>query len=204
MYQTDVASQIDSCCDAPVTVGRIEMLVQFGLCRLELVQGDITHQQVDAIVNAANSELAGGGGVDGAIHRAGGSSILEECKQIRERDFPSGLADGEVTSTNAGKLSAWILIHAVGPVWKNGNNDEEAKLRNCYQNSLAEAEQYGCLSIAIPAISTGVYHYPKDQAARVTSQAIKDYFEERNLLADVRLVFFSQEDAELFIENQVF
>jgi O-acetyl-ADP-ribose deacetylase (regulator of RNase III) len=172
--------------------------------KVQIKVGDITHEHTDAIVNAANHTLFGGGGVDGAIHRAGGPTILEECKQVREREFPKGLPDGEATTTHAGKLSAWIIIHTVGPVWKGGDNGEEIKLRNCYENSLREAERSGCLSIAFPAISTGVYHYPKEAAARVTSQTIKDYFEEKNLLAEVNLIFFSEEDARLFMENQVF
>lgn len=166
--------------------------------------GDITTECTDAIVNAANSTLLGGGGVDGAIHREGGPSILEECKKLRETEYPNGLGDGEVAVTNSGKLFSWIVIHTVGPVWKGGEKGEPEKLRACYLNVLDEAERHGCLTISFPAISTGIYHYPKELAAEVASIAIQDYFDESNLIAQVRLVFFSEEDAKIFTQNQKF
>ncbi len=141
--------------------------------KIELLKEDLTKIEVDAIVNAANSSLLGGGGVDGAIHRAGDPMILEECMAIRNRQ--SGCPTGEAVITNAGNLSAKKVIHTVGPVWNNEESGEDEKLRNCYVNSLQLAEENGLASIAFPNISTGVYRFPKYRAAAIAIKAVKEF-----------------------------
>jgi O-acetyl-ADP-ribose deacetylase (regulator of RNase III) len=140
---------------------------------IELIQGDITTIEADAIVNAANSSLLGGGGVDGAIHRKGGKSILEECIQIRNRQ--GGCPTGEAVYTTAGNLPAPYVIHTVGPVWNNGKNQEPELLANCYRNSLKLADSLQLKTVAFPNISTGIYGYPKQAAAEVAVQTVKAY-----------------------------
>jgi O-acetyl-ADP-ribose deacetylase len=140
--------------------------------RIELVQGDITRQAVDAIVNAANSSLMGGGGVDGAIHRAGGPEILEECRRIRAERFPDGLPTGRAVATTAGRLPARWVIHTVGPVYSR-SEDRSGLLTSCHTESLRVADELQAQSVAFPAISTGVYGYPLDQAAPVAVQAVR-------------------------------
>jgi len=147
------------------------MNVQFGKHHIELVQGDITKQAVDAIVNAANSALAGGGGVDGAIHRAGGPSLMEETR----RRYPHGCPTGDAVPTAAGKLPAKYVFHAVGPVWHGGHRGEPELLRSCYRRGLELALEHGCRSIAFPAISTGVYGYPIDLAATAALDEIRQF-----------------------------
>ena len=132
--------------------------------RIEVIKGDITQVKADAVVNAANSSLMGGGGVDGAIHRIGGPVILEECKKIVARQ--GGCKTGEAVITTAGNLPAKYVIHTVGPVWNGGNNGEREKLANCYVNSLRLAVEHNCKTIAFPNISTGVYRFPKDEAVQ--------------------------------------
>ena len=139
---------------------------------IELVKGDITVQQVDAIVNAANHSLLGGGGVDGAIHRAGGKSILEECKQIRADRYPEGLPTGESVATTAGDLPARWVIHTVGPTWAK-TKDKSGLLRSCYTTSLAIADELGARTVAFPLISSGVYRWPKDDAVRQALQVLR-------------------------------
>jgi len=146
--------------------------------RIELIKGDITMLSVDAIVNAANSSLLGGGGVDGAIHRAGGSSILEECRKIVARQ--GGCKTGEAVITAAGKLPAKFVIHTVGPVWQGGDRQEAEKLRNCYINALQLAIMNECRSIAFPNISTGVYGYPKPGAAQIAVSTVSSFLAKTN------------------------
>jgi O-acetyl-ADP-ribose deacetylase len=155
-------------------------------------------------VNAANGTLLGGGGVDGAIHRAGGRTILEECREIRRTQYPDGLPTGEAVITTAGNLPAKYVIHTVGPVYGRGGSDKAELLAACYRNSLALAVTKGLASIVFPAISTGVYAYPQAEAATVASRAIEQFLRNDRTLKEVRLVFFSGADAELFLGGQVF
>jgi O-acetyl-ADP-ribose deacetylase (regulator of RNase III) len=172
--------------------------------RVTVVTGDITKQDVEAIVNAANSSLLGGGGVDGAIHRAGGPEILEECREIRRTRFPEGLPTGEAVITTGGKLPALYVIHTVGPIFGEEHGKEAELLANCYHNSLALAVERNLTSVAFPAISTGVYGYPPDQAAEVASRTIENFLATDRQLKEVRLVFFQQPDADAFLQNQKF
>jgi O-acetyl-ADP-ribose deacetylase len=166
--------------------------------------GDITKEVVDAIVNAANGTLMGGGGVDGAIHRAGGPAILAACKEIRREQFPDGLPTGEAVITTAGKMPAKYVIHTVGPVYGRGGQGKADQLAACYANSLGLAVQHGLQTIAFPAISTGVYGYPMDEAAAVSSRRIEQFLERENALKEVRLVFFNASDASTFLKHHGF
>lgn len=159
---------------------------------LEIIQGDITELVADIIVNAANSSLLGGGGVDGAIHKAGGKAILEDC--IRIRNEKGGCPVGEAVITTAGNLKASYVIHTVGPVWRGGMNEEAKKLRDCYRNTLKLANEYGAKSIAFPNISTGVYHFPKEEAARVALDEIFRYLDENE--ATIEKIIFVCFDSE--------
>ena len=164
---------------------------------LEFVLGDITHQEVDAIVNAANSRLAGGGGVDGAIHRAGGPSIMAETA----RRYPDGCPTGSAVITTAGNLPARYVIHAVGPVWSGGNRGEETLLASAYRTSLNLAAEHNCRSIALPALSTGAYRYPLDAAAQVAVQTALDFLDEPandQPLTLIRFVLFSNDALQAF------
>ena len=172
--------------------------------RVSVVAGDITGQDVTAIVNAANSTLLGGGGVDGAIHRVGGPQILAECKQIREATYPNGLPTGEAVITTGGNLPAQYVIHTVGPIYGRDPSRQGELLAACYRNSLRLARQYAVSSIAFPSISTGVYGYPKPEAAAISSQSIKDFLSADNQIQEVRLVFFQPGDARVFLEYQKF
>lgn len=167
--------------------------------RLVVATGDITALSVDAIVNAANSSLMGGGGVDGAIHRAGGPAILEACRSIRAGRYPEGLPPGEAVETTAGKLHARYVIHTVGPVWHGGTSGEEALLASCYRKSLELAARLNLQSIAFPAISTGVYGYPREKAARVVWNTLKDYFASFPRPRVVTLEFYSRTDEQVFL-----
>lgn len=158
--------------------------------RIVVKAGDITREEVDAIVNAANSSLLGGGGVDGAIHRAGGPEILEACRRIRATTHPDGLATGEAVITPGGRLAARFVIHTVGPIYGEHGGREPQLLAACYRNSIALAARHGLATIAFPAISTGVYGYPKDEAARVSRAAILEALEQHERIEEVRLVFF--------------
>lgn len=183
---------------------KFEPLQSFLDGRVQVVVGDITKQDVDAIVNAANSSLLGGGGVDGAIHRAGGPEILEECREIRRTRFPEGLPTGEAVITTGGRLPALYVIHTVGPVYGEHRGKEAELLANCYHNSLTLAVEKNLTSIAFPAISTGIYGYPLDEAAAVSSQTIENFLATDRQLKEVRLVFFQARDAQVFLENQKF
>jgi O-acetyl-ADP-ribose deacetylase (regulator of RNase III) len=162
---------------------------------IEVQQGDITSVVVDAVVNAANASLMGGGGVDGAIHRAGGPSILEACKKIVARH--GECKTGEAVITTAGNLPASFVIHTVGPIWKGGNHDEAHKLANCYRNSLQLAAENGCTSIAFPNISTGVYGYPKQDAAKVALDAVIRFLSSTDKIEKVLFVCFDEENFKL-------
>jgi O-acetyl-ADP-ribose deacetylase (regulator of RNase III) len=164
---------------------------------LELVLGDITAQEVDAIVNAANSSLAGGGGVDGAIHRAGGPAIMQETRRL----YPDGCPTGSAVITGAGKLRAKFVIHAVGPVWRGGNVGEEQLLASAYRRSLELAAEHACRSVALPALSTGAYRYPLDAAARVAINTASDILVQLapdSPLRLVRFVLFSADALDAF------
>jgi len=164
------------------------------------IAGDITEQTVDAIVNAANSSLMGGGGVDGAIHSKGGPSILEECKAIRSH-YPEGLPTGEAVITGAGRLPASYVIHTVGPIYGSHGGEEASLLTSCYENCLKLAVEYSLVTVAFPAISTGVYGYPKDEAAKISSNTISGFLETNSSIEEVRLVFFSQRDLDIFLDT---
>jgi O-acetyl-ADP-ribose deacetylase (regulator of RNase III) len=172
--------------------------------RVLVVVGDITQQRVTAIVNAANSTLLGGGGVDGAIHRVGGPQILNECEQIRKTIYPQGLPTGEAVITTGGDLPAQYVIHTVGPIYGQNKVHESELLAACYQNSLLLASEHRVDSVAFPSISTGAYGYPRPEAAAICSQAIKDFLSADQVIKEVRLVFFQQSDAGAFLKNQKF
>jgi O-acetyl-ADP-ribose deacetylase (regulator of RNase III) len=157
--------------------------------KLSLTVGDITKQKTDAIVNAANSSLMGGGGVDGAIHRAGGPKILEECMKIREKQ--GGCDTGEAVITTGGNLPVKYVIHTVGPIWEGGNRREPELLANCYKNSLKLAVENGIKTISFPSISTGAYGYPMDQAANVALKAVIDFLKKDDSLEEVVFVLFN-------------
>jgi O-acetyl-ADP-ribose deacetylase len=180
------------------------MLAEFLDGKVVVTVGDITKQTVDAIVNAANSSLLGGGGVDGAIHRAGGETIYQECYKIRQTEYPKGLPTGQAILTAGGNLPARFVIHTVGPVYGKHNGQEAKLLADCYKNSLALAAAENILTIAFPAISTGVYGYPPGEAAKVVSQALKEFLSTDNRIKEVRLVFFQDDDAEEFLNNHAF
>ena len=166
--------------------------MSFNSERIQLLRGDITKISVDAIVNAANTSLLGGGGVDGAIHRAGGPAILEACRKIVARQ--GGCKTGEAVITTAGNLPAKFVIHTVGPVWNGGQNNEDEKLASCYRKSLALAEEHGCETIAFPCISTGVYQFPVERAAGIAVKTVKEYLESAKKITHVVFVCFDDEN----------
>ncbi|MCL4170879.1 UNVERIFIED_CONTAM: hypothetical protein GTU68_000958 [Idotea baltica] len=161
---------------------------------ITLQQGDITKVEVDAIVNAANTSLLGGGGVDGAIHRAGGPAILDDCMEIRARQ--GGCKVGEAVITSAGNLPCRYVIHTVGPRWNGGNSDEPTLLANCYQNVLRLAQESGCRKIAIPNISTGIYRFPKEHAAAIAIRTINNYKDD--LPEEVVFVCFDHDNYDIY------
>ena len=166
------------------------------LLKIEIIRGDITKQRVDAIVNAANSSLMGGGGVDGAIHRAGGPAILEECKKIVSKQ--GGCPTGEAVITTGGNLPAKFVIHTVGPVWSGGKNNEPGKLGNCYRNSLRLAVENNLETIAFPNISTGIYGYPKKEAAQIAIKMVEEHFQSDHFITKVYFVCFDEENFQLY------
>lgn len=183
---------------------QVEFLASFLSGRVLVLAGDITAQHVDAIVNAANSTLLGGGGVDGAIHRRGGPQILAECREMRRTRYPQGLPTGQAVLTTGGELPARHVIHTVGPILETGRAPDAEALASCYRNSLLLAAEHGLRSIAFPAISTGAYDYPRHLAAPVVSATIESVLREKPQLQQVRLVFFGMGDAQVFLKHQRF
>lgn len=177
------------------------MEFRVGNARLQLVKGDITDIDADAIVNAANSTLLGGGGVDGAIHRKGGPKILEECKRIRNTQWPDGLPTGKAGITSGGKLKAKYVIHTVGPVWLGGFHVEPELLKQAYRNCLKLAVANGIRTIAFPSISTGAYGYPVEEASRVAIGTIKKFLEDEDKLEKVVFVLFSDRDFDVYLAS---
>jgi O-acetyl-ADP-ribose deacetylase (regulator of RNase III) len=168
------------------------MQVMVGSARLELVQGDITQQDTEAIVNAANSSLLGGGGVDGAIHRAGGPQILEECRKL------GGCPPGQARITSGGRLKARYVIHTVGPIYHDGKHDEPQTLANAYRSSLELASQHGIKSLAFPSISTGAYGYPIEMAAPIALETVMLYLRSHSEIEIVRFVLFGSSAYEVY------
>jgi O-acetyl-ADP-ribose deacetylase (regulator of RNase III) len=185
-------------------VSNNETLQSFHAGRVLVVVADITRQDADAIVNAANSSLLGGGGVDGAIHRAGGPQILEACREIRKTVYPDGLPTGKAVITTGGNLPAKYVIHTVGPIYGHDPERESDLLAACYQNSLLLAREHQISSIAFPSISTGAFGYPKSEAAKISSKTIQTFLSEDEQIEQVRLVFFQQKDARAFLEYHEF
>ncbi len=173
---------------------------QVGKATVRLVRGDITNMATDAIVNAANSSLMGGGGVDGAIHRKGGSQILEECKNIRAKQWPAGLPTGKAAITSAGNLKAKRVIHTVGPVWHGGTRGEPELLAQAYLNSLQTAVADGLKTVAFPSISTGAYGYPIRDASRIALKTVKTFLEHEGTLSEVVFVLFSEPDLKVYAD----
>jgi len=160
--------------------------------KISIIKGNITEVSVDAIVNAANSSLMGGGGVDGAIHRAGGPTILNECRNIVAKQ--GGCKTGEAVITTAGNLSTKYVIHTVGPVWYGGNKNEVQQLANCYRNALQLAVDYQCKTIAFPSISTGVYRFPKDEAAKIAIETVLGFLTLNDAIEQVIFVCYDDEN----------
>jgi O-acetyl-ADP-ribose deacetylase (regulator of RNase III) len=168
------------------------MEVKINRSAISLIEGDITKQDTEAIVNAANTSLLGGGGVDGAIHRAGGPKILEECRKI------GGCKTGEAVITSGGNLKASYVIHTVGPVYRDGRHNEDLLLKNAYENSLGLASSRGIRSIAFPSISTGAYRYPLEEAARVALETSISYLRQKSDIALIRFVLFGKNALDTF------
>ena len=166
---------------------------------IEIIQGDITKIAVDAIVNAANTSLLGGGGVDGAIHRAGGSAILEECRRIRDRQ--GGCRVGEAVITGAGRLPAKFVIHTVGPVWNGGDNNEDSLLASAYLNSLKLAARNHVRTISFPGISTGIYKFPKAAAAQIAIKTVSSFLATTDVISKVIFVCFDAENYDIYRAN---
>jgi len=174
------------------------MIVTWHATRIHIVQGDVTSQEVDAIVNAANSSLMGGGGVDGAIHRWGGPQIDEECRALRRDLWPDGLPTGKAAITSGGRLKALHVIHTVGPVWSGGSRGEPKELADCYVNSLALVKEKGLSSVAFPSISTGAYRYPIEAASRIALKTVKEFVERDGWPPRVIFVLFTSRDLEVY------
>ncbi len=177
------------------------MEFRIGNAKLELIKGDLTDSEADAIVNAANSTLLGGGGVDGAIHRKGGPKILEECKLIRETEWPDGLPTGKAVMTSGGNLKAKHVIHTVGPVWMGGFHVEAELLKQAYRNTLKLAASKGIRTIAFPSISTGAYGYPVEEASRVALSTVNSFLENQDKIEKVTFVLFSDKIYEVYLKT---
>lgn len=175
--------------------------LSIGTARLRLVRGDITEQHIDAIVNAANTTLLGGGGVDGAIHRRGGPAIMEACRTLRRTTHAQGLPTGDAVATTAGRLPARRVIHTVGPVWRGGGRGEPELLARAYRRSLEVAREEDARTVAFPSISTGAYGYPIERAARVALRSVAEALRSSPALFDeVRFVLFSEDDHARYAE----
>jgi len=177
------------------------MEFKVGKTIVEIIRGDITDIKAEAIVNAANSSLMGGGGVHGAIHRKGGPKIDEECKRIRETEWPDGLPTGKAVITIGGTLKAKHVIHTVGPVWLGGFHGEAELLKQAYRNSLKLAVAKKLKVIAFPSISTGAYGYPIEEASRITLNTVKDFLEREDGLEKVMIVLYSENDFKVYLEK---
>ena len=177
-----------------------ELEFHVGNAKICLVQGDITDMDTDAVVNAANSSLMGGGGVDGAIHRRGGPKILEECKRLRAREWPAGLPTGKAAITTGGNLKAKYVIHTVGPIWHGGTEKEPELLEDAYRNSLKLAVSKGLKIVAFPSISTGAYGYPTEKASILALTTVKEFLEKEGNLSRVIFVLFTKNDLEIYEE----
>jgi len=169
--------------------------------RVKTVCTDITTLKCDAIVNAANSTLYGGGGVDGAIHNAAGPELLNACRIVRKKLYPEGLPTGQAVLTGAGRLPFAGVIHTVGPVWKGGDSNEESLLASCYRNSLSIAREKGFKTLAFPAVSTGVYGYPPQKAAQTVLSVLKEFTENSQRPETVYLVFFTPSAERIFLSE---
>jgi O-acetyl-ADP-ribose deacetylase (regulator of RNase III) len=177
------------------------MEFKVGNAQLELIEGDITEIEADAIVNAANSSLMGGGGVDGAIHLKGGPKILEECKRIRATEWPDGLPTGKAVITSGGNLKAKYVIHTVGPVWFGGLHVEAELLKQAYRNTLKLASSKGLKTIGFPSISTGAFGYPIEEASRIALSTVKAFLEKEDRIEKVIFVLHSERDFRIYIET---
>ncbi|MFX1282914.1 MAG: O-acetyl-ADP-ribose deacetylase [Promethearchaeota archaeon] len=175
------------------------METKIGSTVIRLIQGDITKEETDVIVNAANTSLRGGGGVDGAIHNAGGPEILQECIQ----KYPEGCKTGEARITTAGFMKATYVIHTPGPIWRGGYQNEESLLKHCYRNSLLLAAEYEVKSIAFPSISTGVYRFPIEQASKIALSTVIENLPLTSII-EVHFVLFSSSDYKIYEKNLQF
>jgi O-acetyl-ADP-ribose deacetylase (regulator of RNase III) len=171
-----------------------------GTAIVRFIKGDLTDITADAIVNAANNSLQGGGGVDGAIHRKGGLKILDECNRIRAEQWPDGLATGKAVITSGGNLKSKHVIHTVGPVWRGGDEGEDELLMDAYKNSLKVAVTSKLKTVAFPSISTGAYGYPIQKASRVAVKAVKVFLEKEDNLNEVTFVLFSEHDLQVYLQ----
>ena len=173
------------------------------MAKVSVIIGDITRQEVDAVVNAANRELTGGSGVNGAIHKAGGAEIYRFCEDLRATKYPDGLPAGQSAITPGGKLPAKWIIHTVGPKYAQHDGKEAELLASCYRTAVELAESRKLESIAFPAISTGVYGYPPEEAAKVASQAVQSSLQGLKSIQEIRFVFFSERELKIFRKNSV-
>jgi len=176
------------------------MEARIGKTKILLLRGDITDQDTDAIVNAANPSLMGGGGVDGAIHRRGGPAILKECRRIRETIWPEGLPTGEAVITSGGNLKARHVIHTVGPIFRGGNKGEAELLARAYKSSLMLALENRLRTISFPSISTGAYGFPIEDASKIAIRSVVEFLQQNEGLEEVRFVLFSDRDLRTYME----